>query len=155
VQPAPAETSPAETSPSEAVGTPSPAPDTAAEAVPRPEDASEASTPATQETPAASAALPPRLDIAALETKLRDTDAIGFFTKLELKSQVDTLLDRFRGYHQNGRPPLAELRERFNLLFLKVLTLLQNDAPTLHAEIAGARDGLWSMLADPKEFQRL
>ena len=32
--------------------------------------------------------------------ELRETKAIGFFTKITLKNQVDDLLDRFREYYE-------------------------------------------------------
>ena len=84
---------------------------------------------------------------------LRDTGAIGFFTKLELKGQIDDLLEDFRGFH-NARSELSldALRARFNLLMLKVLSLLQDDDPELSAEIALARPGLWTVLSDPAKF---
>ncbi|MEE8516137.1 MAG: hypothetical protein V3T02_05800, partial [Alphaproteobacteria bacterium] len=74
----------------------------------------------------------PKLDMASLEKKLRATPAIGFFTKLELKGQVDDLIEHFRAYHdQDGSLTLGGLRQRVNLLLLKVLTLLQDSDPGL------------------------
>ena len=40
------------------------------------------------------------LDLKSLETRLKETKAIGVFTKLTLKNQVDDLLDRFRAFYQ-------------------------------------------------------
>ena len=98
----------------------------------------------------------PTLDLEALEGRLRDTGAIGFFTKLELKGQIDDLLEDFRGFH-NARSELSldALRARFNLLMLKVLSLLQDDDPELSAEIALARPGLWTVLSDPAKFAQV
>jgi hypothetical protein len=95
-------------------------------------------------------------DINALVGRLRDTKAIGFFTKLALKNQIDDLMDRFRRFHgREEETPLDTLRDQFNLLFMKVVTLLQDRDPALGREIAKGREILWGKLADPREFARL
>ena len=45
--------------------------------------------------PVVKPALPPPLDLKSLEIRLKETKAIGVFTKLALKKQIDDLLDRF------------------------------------------------------------
>jgi len=97
-----------------------------------------------------------KYDIKALVARLRDTSAIGFFTKLALKNQIDDLMDRFRRLHaREEETPLERLRDQFNLLFMKVITLLQDGDPALGQEIARGREILWGKLADPREFVRL
>jgi hypothetical protein len=99
---------------------------------------------------------PPTLDLASLEQRLRDTKAIGLFTKISLKNQVDDLLTQFRAFHGGrGGAPLTELRERYNLLLLKVLSLLQGGEPTLAQAIAGSREAIWGVLVDPVKFAKL
>ena len=118
---------------------------------------------ATKTVPDASAAnksdsreAPEAVNLSELEERLVDTDAIGFFTKLELKSQLDDLTDRFREFHdQTQVAELAELKEKFDLLLLKLLTLLQDDDPDLHRDIAAARPAIWRTLADPELFAKL
>jgi hypothetical protein len=101
-------------------------------------------------------ALPPPLDLSSLEERLRETRAIGVFTKLSLKNQVDDLLAAFRAYYGGTlRVPLAELRQRYNLLLLKVLTLLQDGDPGLAAAITTSKEAIWSILADPQKFGSL
>ena len=87
---------------------------------------------------------------------MRDTRAIGVFTKLSLKNQVDDLLKAFRDLYRNSnkRPP-AELRQRYDGLLLKVLTLLQDGDPPLAAAIASSREAIWNILADPEEFAKI
>ena len=104
------------------------------------------------EKPAGSATL----DLASLEQRLRDTRAIGVFTKLSLKNQVDDLLGQFRAYHRKeAQTSLTELRQRYNLLLIKVLTLLQdNDAP-LAAAISSSREAIWLILTDPDKFAKI
>jgi hypothetical protein len=102
------------------------------------------------------------VDLAELEARLRSTDAIGFLTKLSLKGQIDDLLDAFAAYHaerQDGLvpgaadDPLAGLRERFNLLLMKVLSLVQDQDEELFRMIATSREALWRTLTDPRRFQ--
>jgi hypothetical protein len=99
---------------------------------------------------------PAPLDLASLEQRLRDTKAIGVFTKISLKNQVDDLLTQFRAFHQ-GRAGavLSELRDRYNLLLLKVLSLLQGSDPMLAQAVASSREAIWGLLADPVKFATL
>ena len=93
------------------------------------------------------------LNLADLEQRLRDTHAIGVFTKLSLKNQVDDLLKSFRDlYRDPSKRPPAEFRQRYDLLLLKVLTLLQDGDPPLATAIASSREAIWSILADPDKF---
>jgi hypothetical protein len=112
------------------------------------------SSPAPTTTPAPVTS--PTLNLADLEQRLRDTRAIGIFTKLSLKNQVDDLLNRFRALYRgpNKHPPV-ELRQRYDQLLLKVLTLLQDADPPLAAAIASSREAIWSILADPDKFAKI
>jgi hypothetical protein len=93
------------------------------------------------------------LDLNSLEQRLRDTNAIGIFAKLTLKNQVDDLLSGFRLYYQGkGNVTLAQLRERYELLLLKVISLLQGKDASLASAISASREALWSILSDPKKF---
>lgn len=96
------------------------------------------------------------LDLDQLETRLRKTKAIGVFTKLELKGQVGDLLDDFEGYHeQDSQLSLEQLEERFDLLVMKLLLLLQDDDPELHRDIADARPTLWATLSNADQFSEV
>ncbi len=110
------------------------------------------SSPAPASTPNA----PPTLNLADLEQRLRETRAIGVFTKLSLKNQVDDLLNAFRElYRGPDKHPSAELRQRYDLLLLKVLTLLQDGDPPLASAISSSREAIWSILADPDKFAKI
>jgi hypothetical protein len=99
---------------------------------------------------------PPALDLKGLEAKLKETKAIGVFTKLSLKNQVDDLLDQIRAYHNGQRKTtLSELRQPYDTLILKVLTLLQDGDPPLAQEISTSREAIWGVLADPIKFASL
>ncbi len=88
--------------------------------------------------------------------RIRETGAIGFFTKLALKNQIDDLLSEIREFHARvNDTELSVLNDRFNLLLMKVITLLQDDDPKLFQDIVSARELLWINLADPEKFARL
>lgn len=105
--------------------------------------------------PAKHEASPP-LDLKSLEARLKETKAIGVFTKLALKNQVDELLDQFRAFYQGRlKTTLAELRRPYDLLLLKVLALLQDTDPPLAGAIVASREAIWSILADPAKFSTI
>lgn len=138
---------------------PKPAPKLPAAAAPRPPQVTAPPIPATAAVsgPAVPVApATPALNLTALEQRLRDTHAVGVFTKLSLKNQVDDLLDQFRAYYRGQvKSPMAPLRQRYDLLLLKVLSLLQDGDPPLAAAILSSREGIWNILADPQKFSQI
>ena len=120
--------------------------------------AAPAPAPPAKASPAVQAAKPkaPPLDLKALETELKETKAIGVMTKLSLKNQVDDLLSQFRAFYQGKlKTTLAELRRPFDLLVLKLLSLLQDSDPSLAAAIVASREAIWGILSDPAKFASL
>jgi hypothetical protein len=117
------------------------------------------STPAKQVPGAKVADKPPApttLDLTSLEQRLRDTRAIGVLTKLSLKNQVDDLLEQFRSFYRGeGKLSLDDLHERYNLLLLKVLTLLQNGDAQLAQAISSSQEAIWGILSDREKFARI
>jgi hypothetical protein len=98
----------------------------------------------------------PQLDFQAMEQRLRDTSAIGVFTKLSIKNQVDDLLKAFRAYHGGKIPPtLDELHGRFDGLLLKVVTLVQDDDATLASSISASRGAIWEKLSNKASFESI
>ncbi len=115
--------------------------------------------PAKSGTPAAAPSKPQAaapLDLKSLETRLKETRAIGVFTKLALKNQIDELLEQFRGFYQGKfKTSLADLRRSYDMLVLKVLALLQDADAPLAGAVAGSREAIWGILSDPKKFAAL
>jgi len=109
--------------------------------------------------PAAALAKPaasPPLDLKSLETRLRETKAIGVFTKLTVKNQVDDLLERFRAFYKGRlKTTLAELRRAYDMLVLKVLALLQDADAPLASDLAASRESIWGVLSNPEKFSTL
>jgi mannose-1-phosphate guanylyltransferase len=96
------------------------------------------------------------LDLGQLEARLRDTHAIGVFTKLSLKNQVDDLLDEFRAFYRaSNKNPTTELHRHYDVLLVKVLGLLRDGDPALAAAVASSREAIWGILADPDKFAKL
>ncbi len=96
------------------------------------------------------------LNLSALTLRLRNTSALGVFTKLSLKNQVDDLLDDLRAYHRHeSTTPLSELRRRYDTLLRNVLALVQSGDPPLATDIASSREAIWSILSDPKKFSTI
>jgi hypothetical protein len=123
-----------------------------------PAPAARAATPPKSAATAPAAAKPkaPTLDLASLEKRLKDSPAIGVLTKITLKNQVDDLLDKFRAYYQGKlKASLAELRQPYETLLLKVLSLLQDSDPVLASDIIASREAIWGILSDPKKFSTL
>ena len=142
----PAEKKPAPAKPA------TPAPATPAPATPVPATPRD---PKPELTRAAPVEKPAPLDLKTLEQRLKDTGAIGVMTKLSLKNQVDDLVGRFRAYHDGSRPPtLPELRPSFDLLLMKVLSLLQDKDPGLAHDINASRESIWAVLSDRAKFSQ-
>ncbi len=94
------------------------------------------------------------LDMESLKQRLRDTAAIGFFSKRALRNQMDDLVMLFRVHYATGqKTDIALLRPPYNMLVLKVLALVQDGDPPLVHTIAGSREALWLILADPQKFK--
>ena len=99
----------------------------------------------------------PSLDLTSLQQRLKDTPAIGLFTKLSLKNQVDDLLAQFRTFHAGttSKTPPADLRRQYDSLLAKVLSLLQKGDPQLAFAIASSREAIWGVLVDPEKFAKI
>ena len=159
-----AEPAPAPAQPPPAAPAVPPSPATAAKppapvaATPTAAPPAKAPAPAKAETPAAVAARPPApapLDLKSLEQRLKDTGAIGVLTNLSLKNQVDDLVGRFKAFHGGQRPPtLGELRPAFDLMLMKVLSLLQDKDAALARDINASREAIWGVLADQDKFAK-
>jgi hypothetical protein len=135
--PAPAP-SPTPETPAAPRSVPSPAPSRPSEAVPP--------TP----TPAE-----PSLSLEELGQRIKQTPAIGKFSKLALKNDLDDLVDGLRDYHAHRDGNVEDLHQRYEALVMKILALLENDEPELALALGRARERIWNRLLDPVEFAKL
>ena len=98
----------------------------------------------------------PPFDLTSLEKRLKETEAIGVLAKVALRNQIDDLLSQFRAFHQGKlQTTLGELRRPYDLLILRVLSLLRDSDPSLAAAIVASREALWGILSDPAKFVTL
>ena len=97
----------------------------------------------------------PGLSLEELGERLQQTRAIGVFTKLALRNDVDDLIDALAAHHESGKGELGGLEVRFEALVLKLLALLEEKEPDLARSLARSRREIWSRLADPVRFAEL
>jgi hypothetical protein len=95
----------------------------------------------------------PSLDLTSLEKRLNETQAIDVLDKIAFRNQVDELLSQFRAFYQGElKTTLGELRRPYDLLVLKLLSLLQDNDPSLAAAVVASREAIWGILADRAKF---
>jgi hypothetical protein len=66
---------------------------------------------------------------------------------------VDDLLAQFKAFHQgHAGLTVGQLRQKYELLLMKVVTLLQNGDPALASAVSSSREAIWEVLTDPQKF---
>ena len=101
-------------------------------------------------------AVPVTLDLKELEAQLRATKAIGLFTKMSLKNKVDDLMQQFREHYAGKtKHTMTDLRRSYDLLIMKVLSLLQDADQPLASAIVSSREAMWAVLSDQNRFFNL
>jgi hypothetical protein len=126
---------------------------------PAPPAATPAPAPAPSPAPeAAPPAAPPAESSISLEElgeRIKQTAAIGTFSKLSLKNDIDDLVDGLRAYHAHKEGDLDALHHRYEALVLKLMALLEEDEPELALALGRSRERIWNRLVDPVEFAKL
>lgn len=98
--------------------------------------------------------VPAAVNLDSLRASLRETDAIGFTTKLSLRYDLDSLLESFDDYHKGrGVETLPSLHQKFAELLASTLSLLRQDDPQLFRKLRDAQEQLWLIVSDPVKFQ--
>jgi len=96
------------------------------------------------------------LDLSGLQAQLEATKAIGMFTKISLKNQVDDLMKQVRDHHEGKTTrTMTELRRSYVLLVMKMLSLLQDTDQRLASDIVSSREAIWRLLSDQNRFANL
>jgi hypothetical protein len=96
------------------------------------------------------------IDFDTLTDDLGSTDAIDFITKLGLNSELDSLIEAFREYHDgSGGHSLAALYGRFDHLLETTLALTEDNDPMLYRKLKRSRSKLWQILVDREEFHAM
>jgi hypothetical protein len=68
---------------------------------------------------------------------------------------VDDLVALIRAFHAGKRPPaLGDLRPSYDLLLMKVLSLIQEKDAALAKDIDASRAAIWNVLTDREKLAR-
>jgi len=93
------------------------------------------------------------VDLDVLADGLKNSQAVGLFEKVRLKSAIDELIGRMKAYHGGARHySLAQLQEQYDVLMMRIASQLQDKDLPLHGRLCNAWDSLWSQLADRSRF---
>jgi len=93
----------------------------------------------------------PEISLDELVERLKKTEAIGMFTKLAIRSDVLDFKASIDDYRKKGELEryAGHLRDHFDGLLLKILTLLERD-PALSKDIQHARESIWRSFLEAK-----
>lgn len=91
------------------------------------------------------------VDFETLKTRLKHTDAIGFFTKIAIRNDIIDLLDEIRRYRTQRtlQAHISQIRASFDGLLLKIVALLEDD-PELSRDLYVGRESIWKSLLEVK-----
>ena len=65
-------------------------------------------------------------------------------------------MKKFGDYYQGkAKTTMPELRRSYDLLIMKVVSLLQDSDKRLASEVVSSREAIWALLSDPKKFATL
>jgi hypothetical protein len=94
------------------------------------------------------------VDLDMLAEGLKNSNAVGLFEKLRLKSAIDELIDRLQAFHAGARRySLVQLQEQYDLLMMRIAAALQDKDLMLHGQLCNAWEPLWSDLQDRGRFK--
>jgi hypothetical protein len=93
----------------------------------------------------------PAISLDELIERLKNTEAIGLFTKLAIRSDVLDFKSSIDDYRKKGELEryVGHLRDHFDGLVLKILALLERD-PVLSKDIHHARESIWKSFLEAK-----
>ncbi len=93
------------------------------------------------------------VDLQLLGNMLADTKAIGLFTKLSLKKDIEKVLLRLNKFHDGkSKFTLEQLEEQYDLLLMKIAIHLQDNDLALHTHLCNAWLTIWEDLRDYDSF---
>ena len=111
--------------------------------------------PSPEAAPPAAPPAGPAISLEDLGARIKETPAIGTFSKLSLKNDLDDLVEGLRSYHARKEGDLDDLHQRYEALVMKLMTLLEDDEPDLALALGRSRERIWKRLVDPVEFAKL
>jgi hypothetical protein len=96
------------------------------------------------------------VDFEILEKEIRKTKAFGAFAKLSLSGDINKMVDDLKKYHAGDSPhTLEQHREQYDLLYMKVVSQVQDKDPELFNKLCNAWDPLWAELQDENNLEKV
>jgi hypothetical protein len=96
------------------------------------------------------------VDFETLEKEIRKTKAIGGLTKLSLSGDINKMVADLKTYHAGDSPlSLEQHREQYDLLYMKVVSQVQDKDPELFNKLCNAWDPLWAELQDENNLKKV
>ena len=93
------------------------------------------------------------INFESLEKQVRETKAIGTIAKLKLSNDINKLLAELKAYHAGtSHLTLEQHREQYDLLYMKIVSLVQENDPELYHQLCNAWDPIWAELQDKKNL---
>lgn len=87
------------------------------------------------------------INLETLTERLKETPAIGVFTKLAIHSDIIDLKDEIKTYKRKSvlQSKIESVRAKFDGLLMKIIALLEAD-PDLSRDLYTARESIWKSL---------
>ncbi len=96
------------------------------------------------------------IDFETLEKRIRKTNAIGGFAKLKLSSDINKMVADLKTYHAGDSPhTLEQHREQYDLLYMKLVSQVQDKDPELFHQLCNAWEPLWAELQDENNLKKV
>jgi len=91
-----------------------------------------------------------------LEKRIRKTSAIGGLSKLKLSGDINKMVADLKTYHAGDSPhTLEQHREQYDLLYMKVVSQVQDKDPELFNQLCNAWDPIWAELQDEENLKKV
>ena len=96
------------------------------------------------------------VDFEILEQRIRKTKAIGGLAKLRLSGDINKMVADLKTYHAGGSAhTLEQHRQQYDLLYMKVVSQVQDKDPELFNQLCNAWDPLWAALQDESNLKKV
>ena len=96
------------------------------------------------------------VDFETLEKRIRKTSAIGGLSKLKLSGDINKMVEDLKTYHAGNSPhTLEQHREQYDLLYMKVVSQVQDKDPELFNQLCNAWDPIWAELQDENNLKKV
>ena len=96
------------------------------------------------------------VDFEVLEQRIRKTSALGGLTKLSLSGDIKKMVADLKKYHAGNNPhTLEQIREQYDLLYMKVVSKVQDKDPELFNQLCNAWDPLWVAMQDENNLKKV